>query len=205
MDLHSYHWTTTPFGIARNLWLGSINRTTRGFTNQRRNGQQWSCTWSILARVFMNWSSKVLLEGTQWRNEQFVFKTIRRQHDIFGDHSFRVLVIHHPILTREVGWAGELPCSKNTRYMRNETERLNPQKSVGGGDQRYSLCPGYEVSNLKCEIGSLYSHVPFLAEGEVYIVPFGIVWIPLQRPVCLRLRNLLGQCLKGTDLKPGMM
>lgn len=52
MGLHHYHRTSTPFGIARNLWLGSINRTTRGFTNQHRNGQQWSCTWSILARVF---------------------------------------------------------------------------------------------------------------------------------------------------------
>ena len=42
------------FHTARNLWLGSINRTTRGFTNQHRNGQQWSFTWSILARGFMD-------------------------------------------------------------------------------------------------------------------------------------------------------
>lgn len=69
---------------------------------------------------------KSLLKGTQWRNEQFVFKTIRRQQVILGPF-FRVLVVHQPVQTREVGWACRVALQQNTRYMRNETERLNPQ------------------------------------------------------------------------------
>ena len=118
-----------------------------------------------------------------------------RKHDILGPF-FRVLVIHHPVQTREVGWACRVALQQNTRYMRNETERLNPQNLsvVVISDTPCALAmmrcqAGWSVRLVVC---TPMSHSE-QREKCMYIVPLDIDWIPLQQPVCLGLPNLLGQ------------
>lgn len=112
---------------------------------------------------------KSLLKGTQWRNEQFVCKTNKETWYFGTILSCPCHSSPRPDKGSGLGMPGCLAAKYEVHEKRDGT--IESAKPLGGGDQRYSLCPGYdEVSSwLKCEIGSLYSHVPFWAEGEVYV------------------------------------